>query len=211
MAYSHSRLRKTLAVIRILTGVLFLFAAAHKISSWEFAKIEFPQLVWDATHGAAVGFYGDFLRDFIWQHPSGYAALIAFTELFIGVGLVLGLAVRPVSLVGMLYSVNFMLATWNAPGANEPTWRHVDNATKLILMLFLFLLFGVGHAGESWGLGSLYHHRRHHKWEQPAAGGELETSDVPKIESDSRRYPNQDELLPESEVSTDSDKFRLKM
>jgi len=211
MAYSHSRLRKTLAAIRILTGVVFLFAAAHKISSWEFAKIEFPQFVWDATHGAAVGFYGDFLGSFIWQHPSGYAALVAFTELFIGVGLVLGLAVRPVSLVGMLYSVNFMLATWNAPGANEPTWRHLDNASKLILLFFLFLLFGVGHAGENWGLGSLYHHRRHQRWEQQAEGGELKTSAVPKIESDSRRYLYEDEFRPESEAGADSDNFRLKM
>lgn len=82
MAYSHSRLRKTLAVVRVLTGVVFLFAAAHKISSWEFAKIEFPQFVSEAAHGAAVGFYGDFLSSVAGQHLAGFAALAAFIELF---------------------------------------------------------------------------------------------------------------------------------
>jgi uncharacterized membrane protein YphA (DoxX/SURF4 family) len=147
MPHSNSRLRNALVLARILTGVLFLFAGAHKVASWEFAKIEFPVFVWNATHGAAVGFYSDFLTSVVTQRVSGTAALVAFIELFIGIGLLLGLAVRPVSLLGMLYSLNLMLATWNVPGADEPMWRYLDNASKLILMFFVFLLLGVGHAG----------------------------------------------------------------
>lgn len=211
MAYSHSRLRKTLAVVRVLTGVLFLFAAAHKISSWEFAKIEFPQFVTEAAHGAAVGFYGDFLSSVAGQHLAGFAALAALIELFIGVGLVLGLAVRPISILGAVYMVHLMLATWNVPGPNEPMWRYLDNGGKLIPLLFLFVLFGFGHAGENWGLGSLYHHRRHRKWEHGEPDGELETSAIAKSESYSRRYRNEkDEFPQEPELST-SDSFRLKM
>ena len=30
MAYSHSRLRNTLALVRVLTGVLFLFGGGHQ-------------------------------------------------------------------------------------------------------------------------------------------------------------------------------------
>lgn len=80
MAYSHLRLRRTLALVRILTGVLFLFLGAHKISSWEFAKVEFPQFIWDATHGAAVGFYADFLSSVVKSYPSGIAVLVALTD-----------------------------------------------------------------------------------------------------------------------------------
>src|SRR5438477_10699380 len=109
MAYSDLRLRKTLALIRILTGILFLSASIHKISSWEFAKIEFPDFVWGAIHGGAASFYADFLSSVVAQHPSRWAAVVASTELFIGFGLVLGLAVRPVSVVGMSYTVNLML------------------------------------------------------------------------------------------------------
>ena len=210
MAYSHSRLRKMLAVVRILTGVLFLFAAAHKISSWEFAKIEFPHFVWQATHGAAVGFYGEFLDTFIWQHTGGYAVLVGFTELFIGVGLVLGLAVRPISILGSVYIVHLMLATWNVPGPNEPMWRHLDNGGKLILLLFLFVLFGLGHAGENLGLGSLYHHRRHRRWEHPEPDGESETSVNSEIESYGRRYWNEKDESPQ-ESQTDSDRFKLRI
>jgi uncharacterized membrane protein YphA (DoxX/SURF4 family) len=197
MAYSHSRLRKTLAVVRVLTGVLFLFAAAHKISSWEFAKIEFPQFVSEAARGAAVGFYGDFLSSVAGQHLTGFAALAAMIEFFIGVGLVLGLVVRPISILGAVYMVHLMLATWNVPGPNEPMWRYLDNGGKLIPLLFLFVLFGFGHAGENWGLGSLYHHRRHRKWEHQEPEGELETSAIAKSESYRRRYRNEKDEFPQ--------------
>jgi uncharacterized membrane protein YphA (DoxX/SURF4 family) len=170
MAYSHSRLRKTLACVRLLTGVLFVVLGAYKVSSLEYAKNDFPLLLWKVTHGAAVGFYGDFLNSFVWDYPGKIAVMLGFTEPFIGVGLLLGLAVRPVSLFGMLYTANLMLATWMAPGANQPLWRYFDNAEKLIALFFLFLLFGVGHAGENWGLGALYHHRRHRKWEESQEG-----------------------------------------
>ena len=212
MAYSHSRLRKTLAVVRVLTGVLFLFAAAHKISSWEFAKIEFPQFVWEAAHGAGVGFYGDFLGSLAVQHLASYAAVVAFIELFIGIGLVLGLAVRPISILGAVYMVHLMLATWNVPGPNEPMWRHLDNGGKLFALLFLFVLFGCGHAGENWGLGSLYHQRRHRTWEHGEPDGELETSAIAKSESYSRRYRNEiDEFPQEPELHTDSDRLKLRI
>lgn len=197
MAYSHSRLRNTLAVVRVLTGILFLFAAVHKISSWEFAKIEFPQFVSDAAHGAAAGSYGEFLSSLVGQHLAGFAALAAFIELFIGVGLVLGLAIRPISILGSVYMVHLMLATWNAPGPNEPMWRYLDNGGKLILLLFLFVLFGCGHAGENWGLGSLYHNRRRRKWELGEPDRELETPAIARSDSYRQRYRNERDEFPQ--------------
>ena len=211
MAYSHSRLRKTLAVVRILTGVLFLFAAAHKISSWEFAKIEFPEFVSEAAHGAAVGFYGEVLSSVAGQHLARYAALAAFIELFIGIGLVLGLAVRPISILGSVYMVHLMLATWNVPGPNEPMWRYLDNGGKLIALLFLFVLFGAWHAGENLGLGSLYHHHRHRKWEHPERDGELAPSAIQKSEPHSRRYRNEGDESPQPpELHPASDRSKLR-
>lgn len=177
MAYSHSRLRNTLALVRIGMGAMFLLSGLHKISSLEFARTEFPKFLAQANNGAAVGFYADFLNSFVWDRPGEVAVLLGFVELFIGVGLLLGLAVRPISLLGMFYTLNFMLATWMAPGSNGALWRYVENETRLILMFFLFLLFGVGHAGENWGVGALYHHHRHRKWEngEPSAEAEAPT------------------------------------
>jgi uncharacterized membrane protein YphA (DoxX/SURF4 family) len=208
MAVSNTRLRNALALVRVVTGVLFLFAGAHKIASWEFAKIEFPRFLWEATHGGAVGFYSDFLSSVVSQHVSGTAALVAFVELFIGIGLVLGLAVRPVSLVGILYSINLMLATWNVPGADQPMWQYLDNATRVILLLSVFLLLGFGHAGESWGLGALYHKRRRRDLEESI---QREDSALPKVGAYSRSYLDErDEVQREWELHGPGDSSRLK-
>lgn len=124
----------------------------------------------------------------------------------------LGLAVRPIAILGSVYMVHLMLATWNVPGANEPMWRYLDNGGKLIPLLFLFVLFGFGHAGENLGLGSLYHHRRHRKWEQQDEGGELESSATPTIEAYSRRYRNErDEFPQERELRPDSGRVKLRI
>lgn len=186
MAYSHARLRNTLAFVRVMTGVLFLVGGGLKISSWDFARNEFPQFVWDAIRGTAVGFYGEFLTSVAVQHLSRAAAVVAFTELTIGVGLFLGLAVRPVSLLGMFYSVNLMLATWNQPPGTELNARYMDNLIKLILMFFMFLVFAIGHAGENWGLGSLYHRRRRARWERLEV--DVGKEEAKKTEAFSRRY-----------------------
>lgn len=166
MSYSHVRLRKTLALVRVLTGVLFIVFGENKISSLEFARIGFPQFIWDATHGTAATFYAGFLGNFSWQHIGRYAILVGFLELFIGVGLTLGLAVRPIAIVGMTYMVNLALATWMAPGPGETLSRYLHAQLPHVLTFLLFFVFAIGHAGENWGLGSLYHHRRHLQWEQ---------------------------------------------
>ncbi|MBZ5630470.1 MAG: DoxX family membrane protein [Acidobacteriia bacterium] len=208
MAYSQLRLRKTLAVVRVLTGILFLFLGAHKISSLEFAKLEFPQFVWDATHGAAVGFYADLLSSAVESHPSGIAVLIGLTELFIGVGLVLGLAVRPISVLGMVYMLNLILATWMAPGPNVGLWLYLDNEFKLITMFFLFLLFGIGHAGESLGLGALYHRRRRVKWAEVEASQE-ESADGRAYDRVTQLYgTDEDDAARDRELGIHSIRFR---
>jgi uncharacterized membrane protein YphA (DoxX/SURF4 family) len=194
MAYSDSRLRKTLALVRVLLGALFLLGGVHKISSLDFARIEFPRFLAEASRGAAIGFYADFLHNAVWGHAGEVALLIGFTELFIGVGLLLGLAVRPISLLGMFYALNFMLATWMAPGANEPIWRYLDNQSKLIMMFMLFLLLGIGHAGENWGVGALYHRRRHRKWVEAAEETEPEALAPLPSETSKLRYIDDDVL-----------------
>lgn len=165
MAYSHVRLRKTLALVRMVTGAIFLLLGSYKISSMEFARVGFPQFLWEATHGGAVGFYGSLLETLA-QNSSKYAVLVGFVELFIGIGLLLGLVVRPIALLGMAYMVNLMLATWFMPGPDQPFCRYLSGQMSHISLFLLFLLLGIGRAGENWGLGSLYHHRRHLRWEQ---------------------------------------------
>lgn len=169
MAYSHSRLRKTLAVVRILTGVVFVSTGAFKISSIQFAKVLFPAFLGDALQGGAVEWFRPVLQWIVSTGPGRVGVTIGFVELFIGIALVLGLAVRPAALLGMLYSFWLLLATWNV-ASNAPAMTQSDEHHFRNLFPFLvFLLLGVGHAGETWGLGSLYHRHRARKWEREQA------------------------------------------
>jgi len=203
MAYSHARLRKTLALVRIVTGVLFLVMGEYKVSSLEFARVGFPQFLYDAMHGRGVSFYGSLLADIAGSRPGTFAIIVGLVELFIGVGLVLGLAVRPISLIGMFYMANLMLATWMTPGPDALLWQYLQGESVYIFGFFLFLLLGVGHAGENWGLGAIYHGRRHVKWENPGASEETPERSAVNRFAPSVHYPfeeeEREEEFPEAE------------
>jgi uncharacterized membrane protein YphA (DoxX/SURF4 family) len=159
MAYSQQRLVRTLAAVRIATGLVFLVLGAHKISSIAYARGDFRDFLEAAQYGGAIEFYRTNLLPMMWHHAGFFATLSGFIELTVGIGLLLGLAVRPVSLLGMAYLTNLMLATWWQPAQGAPLWQHLGVQLPNIFAFFLFLLLGVGHAGEHWGLGALYHRR----------------------------------------------------
>ncbi len=62
--------RKTIAVMRILTGIVFLFFGEYKIAGPEFAHTSFSVWVrgW-LSQNEPVGFYGVFLEKFVLVHP----------------------------------------------------------------------------------------------------------------------------------------------
>ncbi len=166
MAYTHSRLRKTLALVRIGVGLLFIHTGYYKVSSITFARVDFQDFLFSSISSTAVDFYGRFLTAYVLPNATKVAIALGFFELFLGISLVLGLLTRPVSILGMLYQVNFVLATWWQPGPGEPLWHYPDEQLRYVFPFLIFLLFGIGHAGENWGLGSLYHGRRHERWEK---------------------------------------------
>lgn len=166
MAYSHSRLRKTLAVTRMLTGLVFVSTGAFKISSIQFAKLLFPAFLDEAIQGGAAEWFRPVLQWIVSIGPGRVGVTIGFVELFIGIALLLGLAVRPAALVGMLYSAWLVLATWNVSSSAQSMMQSEEHHFRNLFPFIVFLLLGVGHAGETWGLGSMYHRRRARKWER---------------------------------------------
>ncbi len=143
-------LPKTLLLVRILVGVMFLFFAEYKLASPEFAHLGYAKYVGEYVNHSAVSLYQPFLRLTL-AHPvaSGYAVAVA--ELLIGLSMVLGLWTRVFSVVGALFMLNLVFCTWNAPGPG-PYWRYLGNELDNIPLLFLFVLFFVFRAGEIWGL-----------------------------------------------------------
>jgi uncharacterized membrane protein YphA (DoxX/SURF4 family) len=153
-------------MVRILVGMLFFDMGWYKISSLDFARNDFSAFLFYAIQGSAVDFYGNFLAHYVLQNSSKIAVAIGFLELMIGVGLVLGLAVRPMCLLGMIYMANWTLATWYQPTSYDMFWHFPDEQLRYVIPFFLLLVLGIGHAGENWGLGSLYHKERHNRWEK---------------------------------------------
>ncbi len=63
------------------------------------------------------------LRDFVLPHATAIAFLVAYSELAIGLGLVLGVWVREASVCGMVYMLVLLFSS-NYPGAGAPFWQY---------------------------------------------------------------------------------------
>jgi signal transduction histidine kinase len=71
-------------------------------------------------------------------------------------------------------------------------WHYPDEQLRYILPFFIFLLLGIGHAGENWGLGALYHKHRHKRWEK---GWEIKLVDgLPQYEQKRSSEQMRDEV-----------------
>src|ERR1044071_640256 len=160
MAYSHTRFRKTLAVVRVLTGLVFIWIGSFKISSLEFAKVVFPQFLENGIKSNAAEWVRPLLEWIVSSGPGRIGVSIGFLELFIGIALVLGLAVRPAVLLGMIYSAFLLFATWNDSGTAPSMLQSAEHQYRNLFPFLVLLLLGVGHAGETWGAGALYHRGR---------------------------------------------------
>jgi uncharacterized membrane protein YphA (DoxX/SURF4 family) len=160
MAYSHTRFRKTLAIVRILTGAVFVMIGSFKVSSLEFGKMVFPQFLENAIKSGAAEWIRPLLEWVVANGPARIGVTIGFVELFIGIALVLGLAVRPAALLGMFYSAGLLVATWNDAGTAPSMLQSTEHQFRNLFPFLVFLLLGVGHAGETWGAGALYHRGR---------------------------------------------------
>jgi uncharacterized membrane protein YphA (DoxX/SURF4 family) len=152
---------KTLAAVRIATGIFFLFFGEYKLADPVFARTSFPQQ-WlkEFISQGALSFYAAFLQKVVLPHHVFFGYAVGAVEAFIGVSLVLGLWVRAASILGVLHMINLTLATWWEPGHNVPTWRYFGNELDHLPLLFLFLIFFTAKAGRTWGLDAVLHRRQ---------------------------------------------------
>lgn len=158
--HNHASTR-TVAVVRIATGVFFLFFAEYKLADSVFARTTFPgQWLKEFISQGAVGFYAGFLQKVVLPHHVLFGYLVGVVELFIGVSLVLGLWVRAASILGVLHMTNLTLATWWEPGHNMPKWRYFGAELDHLPLLFLFLIFFAANAGRTWGLDGVLRRRK---------------------------------------------------
>ena len=145
-------LAKTIAVVRFATGFLFLLFGEYKVADRAFAHGGFQQYLQGYIQGEAVSFYRPFLANVILPHAVFFGYAVGVLELCIAFSLLLGLCVRPSSVLGALFMLNLVVATWWAPGHGVAFWRYFGAELDAIPLLFLFLIFYVSDAGRTWGL-----------------------------------------------------------
>src|SRR5580700_10457821 len=116
MATTSTSAAKAIAVVRIATSVFFLLFGEYKLAGPGFAHGGFQGYLRDFIANGAVSFYRPFLSGLVLPHAVVLGYAVGVLETFIGLSLLLGLWVRPASVLGMLYMLNFLLATWWEPG-----------------------------------------------------------------------------------------------
>ena len=146
-------LPRTLALVRIAVGLLFIVFGQFKVMGSEFVHQMVRQFVErSVSENHAVGFYQEFLARVVLPNAELFGYLVAWGELLLGMALVIGLWVRAASLLGALHMVSLTLASWHAPGPDAPLWQYFANQLDHLPLLLLFLIFFAGRAGEVWGV-----------------------------------------------------------
>jgi thiosulfate dehydrogenase (quinone) large subunit len=145
-------LSKTIAVVRMATSVFFLLFGEYKVAGPEFAHGGFQAYLQDYIANSAVGFYRPVLSGLVLPHAVFFGHVVGIVELLIGISLLIGLWVRPACILGGLFLLNMLLATWWAPGHGVPVWRYFGNELDHLPLLLLLVIFYAADAGRTWGL-----------------------------------------------------------
>ena len=149
-------LPKTIAIARMATAVFFVFFGQYKLFGSSFAHGGFQEYLRGYIGGSAVSFYRPILADLVLPHAVFFGYAVGAVEMFIGVSLLLGIWVRPASVLGALHMLSLTLATWWEVGHGVPVWRYFGGELDHLPLLFLFAIFFVSDAGRQWGLDALH-------------------------------------------------------
>jgi uncharacterized membrane protein YphA (DoxX/SURF4 family) len=152
MAATASPLSKTIAAARIAASVFFLLFGEYKVAGSAFAHGGFQSYLQDYSTNGAVSFYRPVLSGLFLPHAVFFGYVVGVVELLIGVSFLLGLWVRPASVLAMLFLLNMLLSTWWEPGHGVPLWRYFGAELDHIPLLLLCMIFFAADAGRVWGL-----------------------------------------------------------
>ena len=156
---------RTAAIVRILTGVLFVAEGLSKITG-EFVRGGFARSVGRIAAGS-FPLWKRFLETAVVPRAAAFAWLIALGELAVGVGLIAGFLTRVAAGGGALLMLAIALGEARPEArASWGDWITSGLTPKLAFLLFV-LLFAVD-PGKVWGLDG---RRRGRKGRARAAAG----------------------------------------
>jgi thiosulfate dehydrogenase [quinone] large subunit len=149
---TSSALSWTIAGVRMATSVFFLLFGEYKVAGPGFAHGAFQAYLQDYIGNSAVSFYRPFLAGLVLPHAVFFGYLVGVVELLIGLSLLIGLWVRPACVLGILFLLNLVLATWWGPGHRVPVWRYFGAELDHLPLLLLLVILFAADAGRVWGL-----------------------------------------------------------
>jgi len=124
-----SRDTQALAGLRIAVGILFLIFGEYKVFGTQFTLGGgFQYWINQFLAQGAYPFMVPVLKFFVLPHATALAFLVAYGELAIGLGLALGIAVRPASVFGLIYMLALLLSS-NYPGTGAQFWQYFRRRT----------------------------------------------------------------------------------
>ena len=149
-----------LAGLRISVGALFLIFGQYKVFGTQFTLDGgFQFWINRFLSEGAYPFMVPVLRDFVLPHGTVIAFLVAYGELAIGLGLALGILVRPASICGMIY-MHALLFSSDYPGPDAIFWQYFGGALDHLVLALCFAAFALGNADRVFSLRSYLHRRR---------------------------------------------------
>src|SRR5271169_3591990 len=151
MSTTSTTLPKTIAIVRVATAIFFILFGQYKLFGPGFAHGGFQEYLHGYIESSAVSFYRPLLA-LVLPHAVFLGYMVGGVEMFIGVSLLVGIWVRPASVLGALHMLSLTLATWWEPGHGVPVWRYFGAELDHLPLLFLFIIFFVSDAGRQWGL-----------------------------------------------------------
>jgi thiosulfate dehydrogenase [quinone] large subunit len=144
----NTRDQNTIAVaaLRISVGTLFLIFGEYKVFDGGFTRGGGFQFWIDRfLAGGAYPFMVPVLEKFVLPHATSIAFFVAYGELAIGLALVLGVVVRPVSICGAVYMLTLLFSS-NYPGAQAPVWEYFGASLDHSVLALCFGAFVIGEA-----------------------------------------------------------------
>ena len=143
-----NRSLKAAAIIRILTGIIFIAEGWGKIAG-NFLRGGFAESTRE-TAAEAWPFWSAFLRGVVLPNASAFGWFFAAAELALGIGLLVGLLTRAAAVGGMLLMAIILLGQTNVGPAGWERWVTAGLSAKFALLL-LGMIFLVD-AGSVWGI-----------------------------------------------------------
>ena len=143
---------RSLSILRIAIGCLFLILAEYKVVGTQFTLHGgFQYWINIFLEGGAYPFMVPVLKNFVLQHATLIAFLVAYGELGIGIALMLGILVRAASICGFIYMLTLLFSS-NYPGAGAPFWQYFGASLNHLVLAMCFATFALTRKDELWSV-----------------------------------------------------------